>query len=217
MPDLARSRWALLSVALFLAILCPRVSFSRDESYDKRASREWAKLVDRLFPQKPDDSLVAYRIVDEAWRTFPEYSFSLGMNGTQNGRTPAGEIVADVREANGGSIYLQIASLHRRNPSLGTDAILKLLVVSRFRLSEKDCPAIRTQFENFEQLRIVPLQFRGIILDASSIDFWITAGDGNMLISMNAQSNSQDYPLIAWANETRRRLDSCHARLIGGR
>ena len=217
MPDLESLRRTLLSVALLLAILCPTVSFSQDESNDKWTSREWPKLVDRLFPQKPDDSVVAYRIVDEGWHTFPEYSFSLGINGTVNGRMPPGEIVAEVQEASGGSIYKQIASLHRRNPSLSEDAIQKLLNVNRFHLAEKDCPAVRTQFEKFEQLRIAPPQFRGVILDAPAIDFWISAGEGSMLISMNPQGNSQDSTLLAWANETRQSFGSCQARLMKGR
>jgi hypothetical protein len=216
MSGTARICRALLSVALCLAILCPTVSFSQDDSNDKWSLREWPKLVERLFPQKPDDSIVAYRIVDAGWHTFAEYSFALGMNGLENGPTPPGEIVADVREASGGSIYKQVATLHRRNPALSRDAIQKLLDVSHFHLSQKDCPVVRAQFEKFERLHIAPLQFRGTILDAPRIDFWITAGDGSMLISIDAGPDSQNYPLITWANETRQILDSCHARLKEG-
>jgi hypothetical protein len=216
MSGTARIRRAILSVALCLAILCPTVSFSQDHANDKWALREWAKLVDRLFPQKPEDSVVAMRIVDDGWHTFPEYSFTLGISGVENGSTPPGKIVAEVREANGGSIYKQIAAFHRRNPALAGNAIQKLIIVNRFRLSQKDCPAVRAQFEKFEKLHIAPLQFRGTILDAPRIDFWITAGDGSMLISIDAGPDSQNYPLIAWANETRQILDSCQARLKEG-
>ena len=212
-----RIRRVLPAAILCLAILCPTVSFSQNDSDDKWSLREWPKLVERLFPQKPGDSIVAMRMVDDGWHRFPEYSFTLGIRGAENGITSLGEIVAEVREASGGSVYKQIAALHRRDPALTGTAIKKLIIVSRFRLSEKDCPEVRAQFEKFKQLHIAPLQFQGVILDGPRTDFWIKAGDGSMLISIDADPGSQDYPLIIWAGETRQSLDSCHARLTEGR
>jgi hypothetical protein len=208
-----RIRRVLPATILCFAMLCPAISFSQDDSDDKWSLREWPKLVERLFPQKPDNSIVAMRIVDDGWHKFPEYSFSLVIRVAEKGNSSPGGVVAEVREARGGSIYKQIVALHRRNPALTGNAIQKLVLVNRFRLPEKDCPDVRTQFEKFKQLRMAPLQFQGAILDAPRTDFWINAGDGSMLISIDAGPGSQDYPLLVWANETRRSLDSCHAQL----
>jgi len=62
---------------------------------------------------------------------------------------------AVVREAQGSSLYQQLAALHAAHPAASYERLKSALKVSSWTLSPDRCPAVATQFEAFENLQFV--------------------------------------------------------------
>jgi hypothetical protein len=124
-------------------------------------------------------------------------------------------ITAIVRQPQTTSLYDQIMTAHRRNPNENIDAIKKQLKIRQQRYSEKTCPAVRTQYDEFYQLTLQMLSARdkreqgkgefSITLHPRVHAFSADISGGRMDLVLD----EQDHPFVRWANKTRELLERC--------
>lgn len=131
-----------------------------------------------------------------------EYSFimDIGFIGRNEG-----PIRVEILMAEGTSIYEQLSALRRKNPKEDTLSVINKLKVRSFYLTEQQCLAVRGQFEKFRNLQFPAPRFDFISLDAPKHEFRIISSTGDMTFEWL----DEGYPLVQWALETRRALDSC--------
>jgi hypothetical protein len=108
-------------------------------------------------------------------------------------------------QAESASVYDQMMALHRKSPSRSAEDIQKDVHVKKFKLTEMNCPAIRTQFSKLQQLRLALPQFDVVIVHPLIHEFRIRAGAGDIEVALYDDENS----LVQWAIETRHALEPC--------
>jgi hypothetical protein len=96
-------------------------------------------------------------------------------------------------------------ALHRKFPNRSADDIQRDVHVRKLKLTEMNCPAIRTQFSKLQELRLALPQFDVVILHPLIHEFRIRAGAGDMEVALYEDENS----LVLWAIETRHVLELC--------
>jgi hypothetical protein len=201
---------------LFVAALL--LSFSAGLSVSAQTSADWdwmsshfPKALDDLFPiDERNGADVAYRSHRDLHTDVTEYSFVIG---TKKSDTVSGlprYLAAQVREAESASVYDQMMALHRKSPSRSAEDIQKDVHVKKFKVTEMNCPAIRTQFAKLQQLRLALPPFDLVIIHPLIHEFRIRAGAGDMEIALYDDENS----LVQWAIETRHALELCATNTI---
>jgi hypothetical protein len=200
-----------LVVGLLLS-LSARGSLSAQSSADwDWMSNHFDKTLNDLLPiDQRHGGYVAYRSHRDLHTDVLEYSFVIG---TENSDTVSGlprYLAAQVREAESASVYDQMMALHRKFPNRSADDIQKDVHVKKLKLTEMNCPAIKAQFSEFQQLRLAPPQFDVVILHPLIHEFHIRAGGGDMDVALYDDENS----LVSWAIETRGALELCATHTI---
>jgi hypothetical protein len=169
-------------------------------------SSHFPKALDDIFPiDESSGADVAYRSHRDLHTDVPEYSFVIA---TKNSDTVSGlprYLAAQVREADSTSVYDQMMALHRKFPNRSADDIQRDVHVRKLKLTEMNCPAIRTQFSKLQELRLAMPQFDVVILHPLIHEFRIRAGAGDMEVALYEDENS----LVLWAIETRHVLELC--------
>lgn len=134
-----------------------------------------------------------------------EYSFVLGFNRGKDRPGLERFLTAEVVLADTIPIYKQVSELRLQNPQATSENIESKLKILSYRLSEKECPAIRSQFEKFTKLQFGSPNFNLYVLDEPTHEFLVVGSDG----SMNLRLFGGQHPMAGWALETRRALQSC--------
>ncbi len=97
--------------------------------------------------------------------------------------------------------------MHENNPQEAATSMIPKLKIRNWNGKEADCPSIKKQIEEFQHLQSSPpkLTTGVIVLHPMNHEFHIQSPEGDMnFVIWNDES-----PLVKWALETRRALESC--------
>ena len=173
--------------------------------------REWLRqhyggILDELVPMRaPGGLYLSYRSRRSLYTEVLEYGFFLGYEPRVNEPGLKEFLTAHVYLADTVSIYDQLMKMHQAKPDESAESTQRKLKVKTWTLTEKTCPAIQEQFSKFKKLNIQPPSFDEIALHPLIHQFHIEAGVG----SMDIELDGSDQPLVPWALETRKALESC--------
>jgi hypothetical protein len=163
-------------------------------------------ILNDLVPMKAEGGLyLSYRSHRSLYTDVPEYGFFIGYEPRHNEPGLQEFLTARVHIADAVSIYDQLMKMHRAKPDESAESIQHKLKVKIWTLTEKTCPAIQEQFSKFQKLSIQVPAFDEVSLHPLVHEFHVDAGVGNMDIDLHGS----EQPLVFWAVETRRALDSC--------
>jgi hypothetical protein len=200
------SLFAALALALVLAMRGAPALAQSD------ADRTW---VQKYFPVAFEDAFpikqaagdfIAVRAHRDFLNDLPEYSIVL--EDTQDARA----IRTTVREAQGSSLYQQLATLHSQDPSKSYAALKPALKVRTWTLSVDQCPAVAAQFKAFENVQFVrPRDDDDVAEHPIFYEFHESVGGGDSEVVEFTESRA--FP--KWANATHQALDSCIASAPG--
>lgn len=202
----------LILAAVCLCLLayqpCPAQPPSEEE-FDWVGER-FFPVFEELFPiEEGLGYSLGYRSYRDLYTDELEYSFVFN-------RDPRNQdLTAVLRIADSASIYDQIMNLHRKDKTASIDAIKPKLKVKEWRFSDKTCPTVRRQYDEFYRLSLQTLsakdraeQAKGvatIILHprVHIIKADISGGDVRMVLS------DPQHPFVRWAERTKRALEKC--------
>lgn len=176
------------------------------------ADRAW---VQKYFPVAFEDAFpikqaagdfIAVRAHRDFLNDMPEYSIVL--EDTQDARA----IRATVREAQGSSLYQQLAALHSQDPSKSYADLKPGLKVRTWTLSVEQCPAVAAQFKAFGNVQFVrPHDDDDVAEHPIFYEFHESVGGGDSEVVEFTESRA--FP--KWANLAHQALDSCIASAPG--
>ncbi len=194
----------LLRAALlvsFVAGLCCQLVAAQDRKEWQFVNENFAAVLDEVMPLNKS-ALVSVKIYKESSADVLEYSLSLV-------RESDGQTVAVVRAADGVSVFDQLMRLHRANPAALVASLKSQLKIREWRVSDRFCPAIKTQLAEYEKLRL-PVMAAGVnfVQRPTVYEFSMDASPGNVK-NVTATMLEKTHPLMGWANETRRIVDAC--------
>jgi hypothetical protein len=194
----------LLRAALlvsFVAGLCCQMTGAQDRKEWQFVNENFAAVLSDVIPLNKD-TLVSVRIHKESSTDVLEYSLSLV-------RESDGQTVAVVRAADGVSVYDQLMRLHHANPAASVASLKSQLKIREWRVSDRACPAIKTQLTEYEKLRL-PLMAAGVnFVQRPTVYEFSMGGSPGSVQNVTATMLEKTHPLMGWANETRRILDTC--------
>ena len=112
-----------------------------------------------------------------------------------------------MRVADSGSIYDQLMRMHRGNEQEDAASMSKQIRLKTWDFNETSCPPIKKQLGEFQQLQSKPpaLTPDHIVLHPMNHAFHIQAPDGDLKFVIW----NDEHPLVMWAAETRRVLETC--------
>jgi hypothetical protein len=177
------------------------------------AETKWNIVVDDLLPMKVNSGYyVTYRATQGLHASEgekPEYYFRLGFDLSNKGYGVDRYISVHVRTADSVSIYDQIMAMHRKAPTRSWESIRSAIKVQSSDYTEMDCPALKTGFVEFQDLRYGPpftnLDLTEVVLDPPIYQFHIEGGHGQSDVTVY----DKEHPLVAWAMKTQRELAAC--------
>lgn len=140
---------AAAAAALATALLCSTAR-SQKPSGDDWTARHFPAAFEEFFPmQLGDGEFIAVRVHRSNLNDLPEYS--IVFEGAQASKS----LRAVLREAQGSSLYKQLAALHAERPFASYDELKRNLKVVAWTLSPERCPAVATQFKTFQEVQFV--------------------------------------------------------------
>ncbi len=169
---------------------------------------EWVKknfplAFEEFFPiEHAQGDFLAVRAHRNATNDMPE--FSIVLEDAQD----AHALHATVREAQGSSIYQQLAALHAQRPSRSYGELKSAIKVQTWRLSAGDCPAVAAQLNKFQHMNFVrPRDDDDLAENPVLYQVHESIGGGDSEVLEFVESRA----IPKWTNETRAALDSCIA------
>jgi hypothetical protein len=183
----------------------PTLSSQTDADWEWMG-KNFGPTMELLLPiKKTLGGYVSYRSYRDLYTDVLEYSFLIGHDQRKEGYGAEPHLSAHVRMADSISIYDQMMKMHRANPQKDLVDIQHAVKLKMWDLTEKTCPVVQSQFQKFQKLRFGPPVFDEIVLHPLIHEFRIQAGMGGMDLSLV----DSEHPLVIWALETRRALESC--------
>lgn len=169
---------------------------------DMWTAKYFPQAFDDFFPIKSaEDDFIAVRVHRGNLNDLREYS--IVFEDAQDSST----LRAVVREAQGSSLYRQLAALHAASPEASYGRLKSALKVGVWTLSPDRCPAVATQFKAFENVQFIrpsdddePQQNPVLYEFNESL-----AGGGSVIEYMENRS------LPRWTRATHAALDACIA------
>jgi hypothetical protein len=189
---------AVLSLALLLT--------ARSGHSENAADRQWTDkhfltAFEDFFPiRHGQGDFIAVRAHQNGSHEAREFSFII--DNTQD----AHKIAGTIREAESASLYQQLLTLHRRDPSKSYADLKPELNVRAWNLTVADCPAVLAQFTAFENIRFVrprddqEVEENPILYE---VDETVAGGSSEVVEFIPTRA----IPL--WANQTRTALLAC--------
>lgn len=133
--------------ALALATFSTRAR-SQHSSTDDWAAKHFPVAFEEFFPIKSGaGDFIAVRVHRSKLNDMREYSIVF-----ENAQDPH-ELRVEIREAQGSSLYQQLAALHAAHPSASYDELKASIKVSDWTLTPDRCPAVATQFKAFQDVQ----------------------------------------------------------------
>ncbi|MGH9717243.1 MAG: hypothetical protein ACRD4R_11025 [Candidatus Acidiferrales bacterium] len=191
-----------LQILGFLAIGGLFLFGFRTSAGDAWTAKYFPQGLEEFFPIKlAEGDFIAVRVHRSNLNDLREYS--IVFEGAQESKA----LRAVVREAQGSSLYQQLAALHAAQPSAPYERLKNALKVSVWTLSPDRCPAVATQFRAFQDVQFVrPSDDDEPEANPILYEFNETfAGGGSVLEYM------ENRPLPRWARATHQALDACIA------
>jgi hypothetical protein len=171
---------------------------------DHAVGDEYLATLSAEFPidQKPG-GYVGYRYSHAPVPGDLENSFLIGTESIGQEKT----LSANLRVADTTSIFEQMTALHLAQPQKPLRELRNKLKIHVSHMTEANCPAVRDQFDGFKKLVLPAPRFDFISLDTPNHEFRIISSTGDMTFELF----DGGYPLVKWAQETRRALEHCGA------
>ncbi len=196
-----RSRIAIATAALAIATVCSAAR-SQDSPPDAWAARHFLTAFEEFFPAAAGDGdFIAVRVHRSNLSNLREYS--IVFEGVQDRQ----KLRAEFREAQGSSLYQQLAALHAAHRSDSYGELKPYIKVSDWILTPNRCPAVAAQFKAFQDVQFVhPRDEDQPEENPVLYEFNETlAGGGSVLEYM------ENRPLPRWTRATHRALEACIA------
>ena len=195
-----------------LAILCLGTTLSSSAAPQAQTDSDWmgkafAAAFDVFFPiQHGEGDFIAVRAHRDGTNDLPE--FSIVLEDTQSARS----IHATLREAQGSSLYQQLAALHVKEPSKSYTELKPELKVQTWNLTANQCPAIAVQLKAFNNIQFVrPRDDDPIAEHPILYQFHESVDGGDSEVTEFVETRA--FP--KWANETHNALEACAASTPG--
>jgi|SRR5208282_1756226 len=174
---------------------------------DDWTDKNFPAAFDEFFPiRHADGDFIAVRTHRNGTKEAPESAFIL--EDTQDLHI----IHATIREAQGASLYQQLAALHAKDPAKSYADLKPELKVQTWNFSAAQCPAVAAQFTAFENIQFVrprdddPVDEHPILYEINET----VAGGSSQVVEF-----TESRAIPRWANATRKALDSCVASAQG--
>ena len=151
---------------------------------------------------------VAYRAVRDLYSEFPEYSFVLGFDFETNRDSGTRMLTAHIIKPKGPSVYTQLMDLHKKHPETPLQELQSKLQVEVTVLQEKDCPALRREWDKLQRLQMSPPRSpktEVIYLHPLVHEFAMDSMDGEM----TAKLYWQEHELVKWAISAQEAFAHC--------
>jgi hypothetical protein len=195
-----------------LAVLCLGVPLSSLATAELQSDSDWmgkafAAAFDNFFPiQHGEGDFIAVRAHRDGTNDLPE--FSIVLEDTQN----AHAIHATLREAQGSSLYQQLAAMHAKEPSKSYQELKPELKVQTWNLTADQCPAVAAQLKAFNNIQFVrPRDDDPVAEHPILYQFHESVDGGDSEVTEFVETRA--FP--KWANETHRALKACAASAPG--
>jgi hypothetical protein len=188
---------AALAIALFSA-----PARSQKSQSDDWTAKYFPAAFEEFFPIKlAEGEFIAVRVHRSNVNDLREYS--IVFDDAQDSQS----LRAVLREAQGSSVYQQLAALHAAQPSASYDALRRDIKVSSWTITQDRCPAVTTQFKAFQDVQFVrPRDEDEPEEDPVLYEFNETFnGGGSVLEYMSNRA------LPRWARATHDALEACVA------
>jgi hypothetical protein len=169
--------------------------------------KAFAAAFDDFFPiQHGEGDFIAVRAHRDGTNDLPE--FSIVLDDTQSPHT----IHAALREAQGSSLYQQLAAMHAKDPSKSYQELKSELNVQTRNLTADQCPAIAAQLKAFNNIQFVrPRDDDPVAEHPILYQFHESVDGGDSEVTEFVETRA--FP--KWANETHRALEACAASAPG--
>ena len=192
--------FAILCSGIALTCFVARPQTQADPDW---MGKTFAAAFDAFFPiQHGEGDFIAVRAHRDGTNDLPE--FSIVLEDTQSARA----IHATLREAQGSSLFQQLAALHAKDPSKSYEELKPDLKVQTWNLTVDQCPAIAAQLKAFNNIQFVrPRDDDPIAEHPILYQFHESVDGGDSEVTEFVETRA--FP--KWANETRHALDACAA------
>jgi hypothetical protein len=203
---------AARDLLFFSAVLYLGVALSSPATAELQSDSDWlgkafAAAFDDFFPiQHGEGDFIAVRAHRDGTNDLPE--FSIVLEDTQSARA----IRATLREAQGSSLYQQLAAMHAKDPSKPYQELKPELKVQTWNLTADQCPAIAAQFKAFNNIQFVrPRDDDPVAEHPILYQFHESVDGGDSEVTEFVETRA--FP--KWANEIHHALDGCAASAPG--
>lgn len=194
------------------AVLCLGVALGSPAAPQLQPDSDWmgktfAAAFDDFFSiQHGEGDFIAVRAHRDGTNDSPE--FSIVLEDTQSARA----IHAMLREAQGSSLYQQLAALHAKDPAKSYPELKAELKVQTWNLTADRCPAIAAQLKAFNNIQFVrPRDDDPIAEHPILYQFHESVDGGDSEVTEFVETRA--FP--KWTNETHHALDACAASAPG--
>jgi hypothetical protein len=191
----------LLVAALMLAFLICSPAWPQADPGREWTDKHFLTAFEDFFPiRHAEGDFIAVRSHQNGSNEAPEFSFVI--ENTQN----AHAIRATLREAQGASLYQQIAALHAKDPAKAYEDFKPDLKVQTWNLTVAQCPAVLAQFNAFQNIQFVrPRDDDDVAENPIMYEINETVAGGSSQVIEFIPSRA----IPRWANETRKALRAC--------
>ena len=139
----------LAALCLALALVCS-ADFSQGDAAREWTDKHFLTAFEEFFPTRTGEGdFIAVRARQNGSNEAPEFSFIL-----ENTQDPHA-IRATLREAQGTSLYQQLAALHAKDPAKSYPDMKPDLKVQTWTFTAAQCPAVQAQYNAFENIQFV--------------------------------------------------------------
>jgi hypothetical protein len=189
----------LFLTALFLCLLiCQPCWAQTDEDWDW-VNDHFGSVLEELLPIEQRLGMnIGFRSHRDLYTNVLEYSFLLTYD------YPTNKVSAVVRAADSVSLYDQLMTLHRKNPTESIDNLKKQLKIKESHFTDVECPALRTLFFQYNKIRFHAPSLQLIILHPMIYEIKSGVAAGDMYLSFVEEHQ----PLVAWALRVKRALNA---------
>lgn len=190
---------------IFAALFLCLSAFTENRAQDERdwdwVNRHYNQILDEVLPlEREPGYVISFRMRREGDPDTLEYSFSFIKDYQGN------PLEAIIRMADTVSLYDQLMTLHRKEPTEGIERIKKRLRFKEWRLTEKNCYALAELFDRYKKLSFPAPSYGSIItLHPVTHSFWINGDTAKMRLDIY----DEDHPLVVWAKESRKLMEAC--------
>jgi hypothetical protein len=201
------ARFAAMSVGAALVCSAGKPQAQRETSQDWTKTHFQVAFEDFFPSRHAEGDFIAVRAHQNDSNESPEFSFII--ENTQDPKL----ISAALHQAQGSSLYQQLAALHAKNPSKSYADLKPHLKVQTWAFTVAQCPAVKDQYDAFEKIPFVRPRDEdepGENPIVYEINETVAGGSSQVIEFMPNRA------IPRWAEATRKELLACARRGQGG-